>query len=184
MGEEVTVAMRVDTIVVDPTSEMPVLVLRGEEQPELYLPIFIGQLEAASIASVLAGVELPRPMSHDLMLTLVEKLDGRLLHVTITGLRSNTFYAELTVEGADGALRSVDARPSDSIALAIRVDAPIYVTESVLASAGGISEPADNGGIRMVSKERTPVEEELAPPIGQDTRLEDLEPELFGKYKM
>jgi len=184
MDEEVTVAMRVDTIVIDPTSEMPVLVLRGEEQPELYLPIFIGQLEAASIASVLAGVELPRPMSHDLMLALVEKLDGRLLCVTITGLRSNTFYAELTVEAADGTRRTVDARPSDSIALAIRVDAPIHVAESVLASAGGISEPSDEGGIRVVPQERTPAEEERALPVAQDTRLEDLDPELFGKYKM
>ena len=184
MDDEATVAMRVDTIVIDPASEMPVLVLRGEEQPEIYLPIFVGQLEAASIASVLAEVELPRPMSHDLMIALVDTLGGHLLYITITNLHENTFYAEMMLAGADGRERAVDARPSDSIALAIRAGVPIYVTESVLASAGGISEPTDSGELPAVAEEQYSGEEELAALLGQDARLEDLAPELFGKYKM
>ena len=183
MSADNTVLMRVDTIVIDPASEMPVLILRGRDEPKLYLPIFIGQLEAASIASVIAGVSLPRPMTHDLMIRLLDSLQAEILEVVIARLQENTFYAELRVIDATQELRVIDARPSDSIALAIRCGAPIRVAESVLTEAGGLAEV---DATTEDPQSEVEVEESCAPTFAadDDVRLEDIDPDVFGKYKM
>lgn len=200
--EEETVAMRVGGIVLDPRSQVPVVVLRGLADPRLYLPIFIGGLEATSIATVLAEVALPRPMTHDLMASLVRTVGSRVERVTVTRLVDGTFYAEITLLDGEDNVYHVDARPSDSIALALRVDAPIFVAREVIAEAGAMADPetfedlaegAEQGGAAASEEEAagpdapTQLVEGDGPAAlvdGQDVRLEDLEADSFGKYKM
>lgn len=99
------------------------------------LPIFIGRLELHAIQSVLEGVKPPRPMTHDLFSLVVEKLGARVSKITITDIKDNTFYGELELEGPSG-VHTIDARPSDCIALALRQEAPIFLAESVYEEAG------------------------------------------------
>ena len=183
MDELGLVLMRVDTIVVDPQTSAPVMVLRGEQDDELYLPISIGQLEAAAIASVMADFVLPRPMTHDLFSTVVEQIGGQIDRVTITRLEDDTFYAEITLIDLRGETHVIDARPSDSVALGLRANAPIYVAETVLAEAGGYvtddeGEEETTGAENTLSMDSTPT------LSSSDVRLEDLDADTFGKYKM
>ena len=207
--------MRVGGIVVDPNTQAPVVVLRGRDDPRLYLPIFIGGMEASAIATALAKVELPRPMTHDLMTHILGELGCRIRRTTVTDLRDGTFFAELLLADDQGHEWAIDARPSDSIALALRAGAPIFVAGQVLAEAGGVADegPAsspdhpdddaddadDADDVDAVMGEDGEDEDlaeagELAEPapdsdgpkavFESDARLEDLDPELFGKYKM
>lgn len=95
------------------------------------LPIFIGQNEARAIQFALDGIDLPRPMTHDLMVKVMESLGGRLDKVVVTDLNKGTYYAEVHLKKRDGKEKVVDSRPSDAIALALRVDAPIFVMDQV-----------------------------------------------------
>src|SRR5688572_19816468 len=133
------VAMRVGGVVIDPSSQVPVVILRGVEEPRLYLPIFIGGLEATAIATVLAGVKMPRPMTHDLVVTVLDAVDCRVAGVTVTKLDGGTFFAEVRVVDEHGGEMVLDARPSDAIALALRTEAPITVAREVLAEAGAMA---------------------------------------------
>jgi hypothetical protein len=182
MSDQNNVSMRVDTIVIDPKTNAPVMILRGEQDPKLYLPIFIGQLEAASIASVIAGLELPRPMTHDLLVQLLDRLGAHVSHVTITALRDDTFYAEICMVDGSGNECEIDARPSDSVAIALRLGAPIFAAEAVLAEAGGYADESDDeiGVLGAVE----PADATSPALAGVDVRLEDLDPDTFGKYKM
>ncbi|WP_125132713.1 bifunctional nuclease family protein [Microbacterium sp. 10M-3C3] len=99
------------------------------------LPVWIGAQEATSILVAVEGVTPPRPLAHDLMVRLVEALDGAVERVEVTKVEDGTFFAEVTLFTPHG-LRVIDARPSDAIALASRLDAPIWVAEAVLAEAG------------------------------------------------
>lgn len=196
--DESFIAMRVGGIVVDPRSQVPVVILRGRVDERLYLPIFIGGLEATAIATVLADVALPRPMTHDLLAAVVETLGARLERVTVTRIHEGTFYAELTVIDRAGDVLLIDARPSDSFALALRVDAPVFVAREVVLEAGAMSEPEDledgseddepNAPAEADPEAETSTDADLdqGPTLveGEDVRLEDLEPEDFGKYKM
>ncbi len=181
MSEADIVLMKIDTIVVDPKTSAPVMVLRGEQDAGIYLPICIGQLEAAAIASVLADFELPRPMTHDLFSHTIEAIGGQISRVTITRLEDDTFYAEIALLDLNGESRVIDARPSDSVALALRADAPIFVAEAVLAEAGGYAD--DDGEHDEVEGVHDPVEASSNLP-SSDVRLEDLDADTFGKYKM
>src|SRR6185503_14187046 len=98
-----------------------------EKEGERQFPIVIGFLEASSIKVKLSGVEVPRPMTHDLILLVIDGLGGSLESIVIDKLVSNTFHAKLVVRGNDGELKKIDARPSDSIAVAVRATAPIFV---------------------------------------------------------
>ncbi|MED6336370.1 MAG: bifunctional nuclease family protein, partial [Actinomycetota bacterium] len=100
------------------------------------LPILIGNSEAASIHSAMQGLQPPRPLTHDLLSTVIEVLDHRIDRVTITELRDHVFMAELSLIDSDGVTTSLSCRPSDACALAIRTDAPIYATDEVLEIAG------------------------------------------------
>ena len=129
-----SVRMFVSDLVIDAKTKSPVVVLQ-DSSGEFELPIFIGLMEASAIASVREKVALPRPMTHDLLCTLLDSLDGDLVRVEVTELRDNTFYALLHLTRGGQPLR-LDSRPSDAIALALRADAPIMVREAVLAEAG------------------------------------------------
>jgi bifunctional DNase/RNase len=144
---------------VEATSGAPLVVLRERDAPRRVLPIFIGGAEAASIAIALAGEAPPRPLSHDLMAALVKSLGARVKAVEITALQNGAFFAELAVSGPDGE-RRLDARPSDSIALAVRLDAPLYAGEDVLSEAGGelVDQPDEEAIDRAVAEFRTYLE--------------------------
>ncbi len=118
---------------------MPVLLLREQTTERRVLPIYIAQPEAQAIQFALEGREPPRPMTHDLMRDVLNALGARIVHVVITELRetdatSGTFFAELEIEHA-GRTMQISSRPSDAVALAVRVGAPIFANESVLAQA-------------------------------------------------
>jgi uncharacterized protein len=116
------------------------IVLLKEVRGERFLPIWIGQFEAEAIAMRLQGAAMPRPLTHDLLANVVEQLDGAIQYVVVNDLNKNTFYAGIAVSHA-GDVRIVDSRPSDAIALAVRVSVPIFAEESVLEQAGIVSAP-------------------------------------------
>jgi hypothetical protein len=182
-----TVAMRVGEILVDPDTDAPIVVLHGVDEPKIYLPIFIGGMEATAIATAMAGVELPRPLTHDLLVSIVNELGTYVRKVTITDLIDGTFYAEITLVDDQGNRVEVDARPSDSIAVALRTGATIYASESVLAEAAGmldVDEEPEATGTTTNAPAEAPKKPGPTAVVGQDIRLEDLDPDTFGKYKM
>lgn len=124
------VEMRVAHLGIDRTNNAPVVILR-EVEGERMLPIVIGPAEASAIAMELQGHKPERPMTHDLLRQVLRSLDGELTRVVITELRENTYFAELRIRRAEHIYR-VDARPSDSIALALRTRSPIFVEDGVL----------------------------------------------------
>ncbi len=118
----------------------PVVVLRAEDGR--ILPIYIGLAEAMAIYSALRGDVPPRPMTHDLMIDIISRLNGKVEKVIIDELIDNTFYARLVIKQNDRTIE-VDARPSDSIAIAVRISCPIFVDTKVLEEAGSEELPAD-----------------------------------------
>lgn len=116
-------------------SNTPIALLRERTGSRRVLPIFIGGPEATAIAFALEEVVTPRPMTHDLVRNLLDDLGVSIESVTVTELRDRTFYAEIEMHAADGVHR-VSSRPSDAIALAVRVGTPIYASEAVLDEAG------------------------------------------------
>ncbi len=129
--------MEIVGVQVEVPANTPVLMLRERAEPGRVLPIYIGGAEASSIHQALNGDEPPRPLTHDLMCIVLESVGSELRSVTVTDLRSGTFYAELElVTGSETA--RVSARPSDAVALAVRVGAPVFAAEQVLDEAGQI----------------------------------------------
>jgi uncharacterized protein len=124
-------------LAVEETTRAPLVLLREDDAPHRVMPIFIGQSEATAIALEINGQTPPRPLSHDLMASLVDILDGQLEAVEVTELSGGIFIASLEVRGPGGSHR-VDARPSDGIALALRLGAPLFVGEAVLDEAGTV----------------------------------------------
>ena len=157
--------MSIKGLSVDPITNMPIIVLR-ETQGERVLPIWVGVFEANAIALQMESVETPRPMTHDLLKSVIDELGGRLERIVVSELKDNTFYATLRLRSQQGAL-TVDARPSDAIALALRSGARIFVEEAVIESARSLDEPSPETGLRRVQK-----------------WLEGLSDEELGKYKM
>lgn len=130
-------------IQLDPTTGANLLVLREHDAPHRLLPIVIAGIEAASIAVAATGQRLPQPLTHDLMAALVESLDGHLDAVEVTDLLDGSFLAQLAVSGPTGE-RHLDTRPSDAVALAVRLHAPLFVSEHVLDQAGVMPEVEDD----------------------------------------
>jgi bifunctional DNase/RNase len=114
----------------DMVGKQPIVLLKTAEGNK-FLPIWIGHPEAAAILMKLQGASTPRPMTHDLVTDMLEKLEARVIRIAVTELRENTFYAVVTV-AVDGSEIEIDSRPSDAIALAVRSDAPIFADESVI----------------------------------------------------
>jgi uncharacterized protein len=156
--------MSIKGLMLDPVSNSPIVVLKDEAE-KFFLPIWVGIFEANAIALQLEKVSTPRPMTHDLLRNFISQLDARVSRVVINDLRDSTFFAQIRVITSDRTLE-IDARPSDAIALALRVEAPIFVEQSVLDQAQTISPESDE----------------------QDEKLkkwfDQLGPEDMGKYKM
>ncbi len=133
----------------------PIVLLRERAEPQRLLPIFIGGPEATAIALALDGVETPRPMTHDLIVEVLGALAATVEKVVVTELRDRTFFAELHLAIA-GATRAVSSRPSDAIALAVRVGCPVQVDASVLDQAGYLEtgETGDDDTERVVEEFR------------------------------
>ena len=122
--------MKVDKLGIDLLTHDPVVILKDLEGKR-YLPILIGPFEATAIALALEGTAVPRPLSHDLMRTMLETLNAKLEQIVIHDIRESTFYAKLIVR-TNGDTQEIDARPSDGIALALRMQAPIYVSDKIV----------------------------------------------------
>jgi bifunctional DNase/RNase len=157
------VEVKINGLAVDSHAKSHVVILK-EKEGERVLPIWIGPGEAQAIARELAGQRFPRPLTHDLLATIVEGLKARVTRVVISDLKDNTFFANLVLE-KDGEVISIDARPSDSIAVALRCQAAIFVNDKLLAEPGE-------------QEEATP--EDKANELRRF--LENLDPEDFGKY--
>ncbi|RLC80794.1 MAG: bifunctional nuclease family protein [Chloroflexi bacterium] len=133
------VKVKVESIQISLMSEHRVILLR-EIESERLLPIFIGPYEAEAIAIRLREIELPRPLTHDLLNNIITEMGGQVSHITVNALRNDTFYAYITVK-LGGRELEIDARPSDAIALAVRANVPIFVEDDVMAE--GIVPAAD-----------------------------------------
>ncbi len=159
------IEMKVKGLVVDPISKMPIVVLENPRNEQI-LPIWIGVFEANAIALTIENVPTPRPMTHDLLKSFLDKLDIAIEKIVVNDVRNNTFYAMIHCL-REGRPLVIDSRPSDAIALALRMSSPIYVEEEVVRKANGLK--FDEGG---ESSERLL------------KWLETLGPEDFGRYKM
>ncbi len=125
------VEMEVHGITLDPTTQMPIVVLKSKEDENTILPIWIGAFEANGIAMRLQEVEPPRPMTYELLKEVITQMGGTVERVVINDLRDGTYYAELYINQGNNTL-VIDSRPSDAINLALRFGAPIFVAEHVL----------------------------------------------------
>ncbi|MBM4371328.1 MAG: bifunctional nuclease family protein [Deltaproteobacteria bacterium] len=162
------VPVRLENLTTDPAASKAAMLVLAEEDGTRTLTIFIGLLEAGAIASAMEGVVPPRPMTHDLVVHLMEDLEARLQRVEITDLREGTFFGVLVLEHHDRTVL-VDCRPSDAIAVAVRVGVPILVHPDVFEKAE--RPPADAGTGRG--------EGEIWKEI-----LEEMDEDDFGKYRM
>jgi hypothetical protein len=138
--------MKLAGLIMDSTTNAPVIVLKDLEDKEV-ISIWIGLLEASAIAVELEKIDLPRPMTHDLVKNVFNSLNIKVLKVEIADLRDNTFYAYIHL-GMDGKTFTIDARPSDAIAIALRTKSPIYVDEDVIKK----SKKMDLESIKEVGK--------------------------------
>lgn len=159
------IEMTIRGLMLDPITNMPIVVLRENEGSRV-LPIWVGFSEANAIALQIENVVTPRPMTHDLLKSVITDLSGQVERVVVCELKENTFYATIDIRAPQGIV-TVDARPSDAIALALRTGTRIYVEETVIQSARSVdaeTEPADVGRLAKW--------------------LEGLSDEELGKYKM
>jgi len=124
------IEMKVFGLALDEDSQVPVLILK-DAKDENVLPIWIGAMEAMAISLAINDVSLPRPMTHDLLLSMIGNLGAKVLAVEVTALKDGTYYAEIELD-QNGVNRRIDSRPSDAIALALRAEAPIRVSPDVL----------------------------------------------------
>src|ERR1700761_3212390 len=143
------VEMKIRGLMMDPVTSMPIVILKDVGSNSV-LPIWVGIYEANAIALEIEKVSTPRPMTHDLIKTLLMGFEAGIRKVVVNELRDDTFYAVIWVE-RNGDLISVDSRPSDALALALRLDCPIYVDEAVLKSsklAATVSDKVNNEELR------------------------------------
>src|SRR3989475_12287425 len=160
--------MKVKQLALDPLSNMPIIILRDEEEKRS-LPIWVGLFEANASALELEKITTARPMTHDLIKNILESLDARVVKVVVNDLRENTFYAVLHLQLGSAEI-TVDSRPSDAIALALRVGASIFVDEEVFPKAGKME----------VSKEGEPMKADDPEQLRE--WLQNIKPEDFEKY--
>ncbi len=132
------IEVKIDSIRVSLMSQHRVVVLK-EIDTDRYLPIWIGPFEADAITLQLQGVQVARPLTHDLLRSVTEQMGGKISHIVVTELKNDTFYANIVMD-VNGESIEIDARPSDAIALAVRVDAPLFVAEEVMTEASIIPE--------------------------------------------
>ncbi|PCI16693.1 MAG: hypothetical protein COB68_11055 [SAR202 cluster bacterium] len=126
--------MTIDSIRVSPMNYQRVVILK-EKDSDRYLPIWIGPAEADAIAVKLQDLSVPRPLTHDLLRTVIDILGASVQHILVNDLQNDTFFAKISLK-SNGTSQEIDCRPSDAVALAVRAQVPIYVEESVLDKAG------------------------------------------------
>ena len=159
------VEMKISGLMMDPVTNMPIVLLK-DQGSETVMPIWVGIYEANAIALEIEKVTTPRPMTHDLLKNLLIGLETTVTKVVVTELREDTFFAVIWLE-REGQMISIDSRPSDALALALRMDCPIYVEEDVLKTSkqtGGAAERISSDELRKW--------------------LENLGEDDLGRYKM
>jgi bifunctional DNase/RNase len=172
------IEVRVQSLGLDQSSKSPVVILK-ESEGERVLPIWIGPGEASAIAMELAGMKFSRPLTHDLAASLIRGLGGVLQRVNITRVQDNTYYAELLIQRGSEVF-SVDARPSDSIAIALRTQARIFTTDELLAAtAVQMSDIPDADELTAESEE--PGEPKMSAEELQEY-LRKMNPEDLGRF--
>ena len=159
------VEMKIRGLMVDPSTQQPIVILKDVEGTTV-LPIWVGLFEASAIALEVEKASTPRPMTHDLLRNLIQGLNAQVQRVVVSELRNDTFFAVIWLEQG-GETITIDARPSDALALALRSDCPIFVSEDVLRTAKVLPNPADQ-----------------ATPEDLKNWLENLNDEDLGRYKM
>ncbi len=175
---------RVHGLGTEPKTQQHVVILRELDGTRV-LPIFVGPCEAQAIARLVKRESFPRPLTHDLLALVVEGLRAKITRVTITSLREGTYFATLLLERGQEVL-SIDARPSDSIAVALRAEAPLFVNEDLL------QEPPEQPALRDDGDDEPgPPSEAPDSPMTEAQKaeqlrrfLENLDPEDFGKFSM
>ena len=155
--------VKIEGVVLDLKSNLPIVMLKDDKQR--VLPISVGIFEAQAIAFALEKVRIPRPLTHDLTSSIIEKLGSGLLRVEITELKSNTYFAQLVLKNKEGEEIKIDSRPSDAIAIALRLQAPIYTEESLLVRKEIQSRPIDDTEIKQFKE-----------------MLDNLTPKMLWKY--
>jgi len=163
--------MKVFGLTIDPFTNSPIVILKDLDEKSA-LPIWIGILEASAIASELENIELPRPMTHDLIKNILFQINASIVCISVVDLKDNVYYANIHLE-MDKRRYVIDARPSDAIAIALRTKSPIFVDEKVLEKSKRIDLR------KMVSQGQNKDESKKWLEF-----LENLSPEDFGKYKM
>ena len=174
------VEARVNGLILEHKTQQNVVILR-EAEGERILPIWIGPGEAQAIRRILSDEPFPRPLTHDLLVLVVEGLKAKVSRVMISDLKENTFYATVIVQ-RDGEVLSIDARPSDSIAVALRAKAPIFVNEKLLQEPPRQSDEEGGGEEPPEQSSGEPSDEEKAEQLRRF--LEKLNPEDFGKFQL
>jgi len=159
------IEMKIKGLVIDPISKMPIVVLEDLLKDRM-LPIWIGVFEANAISLKMENVPTPRPMTHDLVANFLNQLNITLEKIVVTDVKDNTFYANIHCRQEDKTI-IIDSRPSDAIALSLRMDAPIFVQHDVVEKAQSLK-----------------YDENLEDSEKLKSWLESLEPDDFGKYKM
>jgi len=162
------IQMKVTGLVMDPQSNMPIVVLKDINN-ETTLPIWIGLLEATAIATELEQIQFPRPMTHDLIRSLFDHLSVKVEKIEVCDLKNNTYYALIYIRSGDR-ISTIDSRPSDAIAIALRTNAPIYVNDEVITKY-------------LKSEEAKPAFDEKNKEQWAEM-LDKLDPSDFSKYKM
>lgn len=132
------IEVKVGALIMDPNSNTPIVVLKGVDN-EVILPIWVGAYEANAIALEIEKVVPQRPMTHDLLRNMITEIGCQVKRISVTDLIDNTFYAVIEVSDANGNIISLDARPSDAVALALRTDCPIFVAQKVLDISNSFS---------------------------------------------
>ncbi|PKB83151.1 MAG: hypothetical protein BZY88_02910 [SAR202 cluster bacterium Io17-Chloro-G9] len=178
--------MTIDSIRVSPMNYQRVVILK-EKDSDRYLPIWIGPAEADAIAVKLQDLSVPRPLTHDLLRTIIDSLGGSVQHILVNDLQNDTFYAKITIQ-SNGDAKEIDCRPSDAVALAVRAQVPIFVEEAVLDKAGiwldkETGKPITGDATDPTEQEKPPEvkEEELRRMSAFTDFIDNLDLEDFGK---
>ena len=168
------IEMKIRGLTLDPLTNMPIIILKDSEGKHA-LPIWVGIFEANAIALEMENISTQRPMTHDLIKNILNEVKAKVSHIVIDDLKDNTFYAKISIK-ANGAETNVDSRPSDAIALALRLKVPVYVEEKVVEEAKSI----DLTGKSIDLTDQSSLEDSSK----WKEWLKNLKPEDFGKYKM